>query len=682
MPEAVADEDGGGEGGFVRDPLSCLPLEDWAAASSGGDASLARMLLACARRFLLRHGCAHFDVAEQGWISSVRIFRAMAAIRDDGTVRSAELFRTRDPAAFHVDTRERAASLDEAAWDDRASVFSHLLPPRRTRDVPTVLDYDGTACLAVLPDMVRQFEFLLNADLQRAPAAADIVLAPGPRTSHRPMRPAIRAAFAVALGLIVAREAPLALAAFRARLDGNRLATLGRAGSNGVRAYNWLCGLDRGSCHPASARRRLQAASAYPLAWTLIAGTTGPAAEAVEAERPLAQALASQLGVAESAVRRLASLDAEAAGLAAAPDAAGMVRLAASVARMPPGASPRTPDGWRAFFGALSLADALDRIRQGMPPCGPGLLASAAGKWDGLDARALAQAARGIGDMAHDFHVNAMWPTARHHGVPGWTEARSLDAIIGGRTLSQLAEASAWWHGEQAVIRESLGNLHPFPGRGVSGAKSWPPLHKGGEPWRCANGLIVVPLLDERALVVEHERLGHCVNQYAANCLVGGSHILSVRVADGSKSLGTVEFRQDEIIRLAGKLSEPPDVPVMTLPPGSTQFMREGNDPPRLEAWVALWDYAAALLTGALEVDAKALVAALEIRIASAGTGSVASCYDTSNPAAAADGWFAYLPLLPKSVARRGPAALLGTNPIPWGRQRGAAVDATIAAAA
>lgn len=647
-----------------------MPFATWAEVASGGDPELARLLMGCAARFLLRHGCATFEGGGFGWGACVRLFRAVAAIREDGTVRSVELFRTRDPEAFLLDPAERSASLNEASWDDRAALFSPLQPPRRTREVPTALDFDGSALRSAVPDMVRQFEFLLNSDLRLRPDAADIVLTPGPRGAHRPMRTEFRAAFAATLTSVTGHEAPRALAAFRKLLDAGRLGAIQRAGINGVRAHNWLCGFERASCQPAVARRRLQAVTAYPITWSLIAAPTGHAAEAVSAERPLAPALGKELGIPESAVRRLASLDVESAGLAASPDADGLSRLAARVARMPPGASPRTPAGWRAFLAALSLADRLDGLRDGLPPAGPTLLASAAGKWDALDAEALGQAAQGIGDMARDFHANAMAPAALHHGVDDWTVARSLDAVVGARSLAQLAEASAWWHREQAAIRQSLGDRFPFPGRGRTGASSWPSLHKGGDTWKAANGLVVQPLLDEAALVGEHERLGHCVNQYAPNCLLSGSHILSIRSADGLTSLGTVEFSQEAILVLAGKLAEPPDAPIMSLPPGVVQFKAAHNALPRLEAWVALWDYTSAVLTGALEVDAKGLRLALETRLASAGTGRSVACYDASRGEAAMEAWADYLPLLPKSVARRGPAALLGAGPVLWSRSR------------
>jgi hypothetical protein len=629
--------------------------------AAGGDEGLSRALLGAVLRFRRLCGSRLIDAPAPGYAAIARVYRGLAALAADGTVATADLFHIRRLDAFLADPGERSAALSEAAWDNRATLFASRQPPRRTRDVRSLLDYGGQSLGLAMPDLIRHAEFMINRDLHGHPLAAR-VLAPEPGGSgaHTPLRQEARLGFAAVLGPLAADEARSVLQAFRARLDPARLRALGAAGANSVAAYNWLGGNDGLGSGSELGRRRTQAVTAYPLAWPAIAAPCGSVAEAVGQAKPLAPVLAASLGISEADLRRMNGLGIDGAGLAAAPDLGGMASLARKVSRMPPGRLPGTDRGWRAFFFSAALADAVQALLgDDSGACAARLLASAAGAWDSMDPDMIGQAAGGAADMAADFHANVAEPAAALSGVRGWTARKTFAAVAGGRSLVQIAQASAWWHNSQAGIRARLAGAHPLPNGQVDTA-SWPPLHGGGH-WTAANGLLLVPLVTEAMLVDEHQRMGHCVNRYAPMCLFNGAHILSVR-SPGGVSLATAEFSQAGVLAAAGTLAEPPDAPLIQLPPCVSQFKARHNGVPDPAAWEALWDYAGAIMTGTLKVDGKALQDALADRQKTGRHGRrVATCYDASTADAVRSAWQCYAPMLPRSKAKRGPASLFGS---------------------
>jgi len=589
-------------------------MAGWADSASGGDRAMAGILLAAVSRFLRRHGSSFLENPAPGWLALVRIDRAAAALTDGGLVRSAEFFHIHDIGAFEGGAGERSAALDAASWDDRAALFTRRQPPRRTREEPPSLDWDGAACLRALPGQIRRIEYLLNGDLAGDRRASHVLEEAPPQNpdGHRHIRHGIRTTLEAALRVAQGDAAAAALAAFRGCLDADRLRAMAGAGANSARCHNWLCGQDRLGRDAVLAMRRTQAALAYPVAWPLIAAPVGLVAAAVADARPLVPELALAFGVSETAVRRMGGLTAAAAGLDA-PDACGAERVARTAARMPQGAPPRTEAGWLAFFAAVRLADAASATGG----ASPGLLETAAGRWDSLDAEAVHQAAAGFADMAADLHANLGQPFARGAGVRGWNLAGTAAAIFGGMAIPRIVAASAWWHAAQAGIRTHLGQAFPPPGQ-PGGANAWPPLHTGGA-WTAPNGLVIEVLADRDSLLGEHVRMEHCINGYAPNCLLGGCHILSVRRTGDRTPVGTAEISQDALLPLAGTAAEPPDALLTRLPPGVVQFRARRNGMPAQDGWEALWAYVGAILTGALAIDAEGLAAALAMRRASAG---------------------------------------------------------------
>jgi hypothetical protein len=94
--------------------------------------------------------------------------------------------------------------------------------------------------------------------------------------------------------------------------------------------------------------------------------------------------------------------------------------------------------------------------------------------------------------------------------------------------LRLLADAARWWRGLYRQTGQSQFETQP----------NWPALP--GLPWR--NGALqVVSLCSHSALTEEGERMAHCVADYATFCLLGNSHIVSIRDLAGN-ALSTAEF--------------------------------------------------------------------------------------------------------------------------------------------
>lgn len=644
-------------------------FEPWIKTTASGNRELEALLRNCAERFLSRHSCVFIEEPGPGYRGLVRMFRGIAVITGDGLVRSSELFHVRNIRSFAADPVERAYAIRQASWDDRASLFAQKQPPRQTREAPPILDFDGTNCLRLLPDMYRQFEFLLNSDLFNHPFESQLldetVHARGAVVTkygaHRTLKAEYREGLMAALRSSVQNAAPRALAAFRDCLDQNILNALTRSGANEVGAYNWLCGYEMSETCSDLARNRTQAVTAYPIAWHLLSDRRSRIQDVIRDGEPLTTALSAALGIPENMIRRLNGLGHAEANLTSPPEISGLKRIATKVARMPKGKAPQSQEGWHSYFEAISLVDAVASF-QARTPDGEdlhdSLLRSGAGKWSELDADAIGQAAHGFPDMVADFHANVCSPVARELGIGHWSTGKTVELLAGGRDLSQVAATSAWWHDNQIDLRVNLSTRFPIPGE-FMGVREWPSLLKGENRWRATNGLVVVPLTNEEMLNDEHRRLGHCINGYAPNALFGGSHLLSVRSADDKDTIGTIEICQERVLPLVKSASEPPDAPLMSLPPSVAQFRTRGNRAPVPAGWEALWEFVSGIMTGAIEVDKdyleKDLARRMETRSAQVRR---STSYDDGTHEAIFEAWRLYSPMLPKSVVRRGPKHL------------------------
>lgn len=129
-------------------------------------------------------------------------------------------------------------------------------------------------------------------------------------------------------------------------------------------------------------------------------------------------------------------------------------------------------------------------------------------------------------------------------------------------TRRLLSDAARWWR-----------ELHRQTGPSqLENQPNWPALP--GLPWR-HGALQVVALCSQNALTEEGERLAHCLATYETFCLLGNSHLISVRDLAGN-SLSTAEFALAEnttskikphCVNHAGADNEPP--------PKACQYMLE-----------------------------------------------------------------------------------------------------------
>jgi hypothetical protein len=650
----------------IREPVSqyVVPLMNWCSQAAGGNQQLKAMLTHCCFRHLRRFGCLLIVKPAPGYAALARIFRSALVVHNSGLVQSAELFRIRNLEVFENSVEERIGTFAETSWDNKSASFSPTQPPRRTRETPSCLDWDGSACISFLSDQIRQFEYSLNSACVDLPVAMTL-LEGNNGAAHRKLQTELRKDFGEALRYFVCYEASQVLMQFREYLDREACTLLGYAGANSVHGYNWLMGFQEGQQNLALSCRRKQAVQAFPCAWSLISMPSGRVREAVEMDQPLTKTLAKELGIDEACAKRMNGMRPAWVGFASSPSPEILMAFVHSeVARMPIGRSPKTVDGWRAYRSALVLSKVLRHISVER---GENLLAGVAGSWDSLPSDDLARGAAGFDDMIADFHANLAWPVAKYLGLSLWTKLETMELFAGGRNLIQLASASSWWHANQAEVRAHLGTLFPMVGQARSGKGEWPCLHKQGGPWIATNGLVITPLINEASLHDEHVRLGHCVDTYAAKCLYSGSHILSVRTHDGT-SIATAEISQSSsggvmsILNLVKTLAEPPDAEILSLPPSVIQFRASMNGIPPHAAWQALWEYVSAIMTGALDIDIEELQMGLLHRNAMVKEGAPLTCYDYRVEGALVEAWKCYAPMMPKSAQRKGIDSLKDTR--------------------
>ena len=634
-------------------------IKDWAHSCCGNSQHVANILVHSMNRFLQRHGCSFLADPAPGWLGLVRIHRAAAVLDSNGVVHSIEMLPILDIQEFERNQLERGLVLDSAQWDDNAALFTQVPPPRRTQQEPARLDWNGNECIRRLPDQMWQLELLVNKDLLRHPGADNVLCSPLRETNngHRHFLPEVSLQTTRLIRDIQAKNAAASLDCFRDLLDQDKMEALSSAHANSVGSYNWLAGQQRSGCNKALARLRTQAALAYPVAWSFLTQPVGVVQQAIEDSLPLSPVLASVLGVSESIVRKLNGLTAQGAKISV-PSTQDAVDLASKVARMPPGKVPQTQQGWQAYLCALDACNAAARLLADSR-AGDRLLASASGRWDGMNVEDMHQCSLGLGDMVADLHANLLGPVASLSGLDHWSEYQSIEILLGSRGLEQLAASSLWWHNEQGHIHQLLANTFP-PDKDLNKTRSWAPLH-GSLAWIAANGLQVHALCSENQLVAEHNLMGHCVNQYSGRCLVDGSHILSIRQDGERVPLATAEINGCELLEIAGTYSDVPDSYLTRLPPSVIQFKAARNAVPDTKAWQALWSYIGAILTGGLELDKEGLKNGLARRKASYekyGGRNALACYDHSREQSVMEAWKLYSKALPKALAKRGPRAL------------------------
>jgi hypothetical protein len=138
-----------------------------------------------------------------------------------------------------------------------------------------------------------------------------------------------------------------------------------------------------------------------------------------------------------------------------------------------------------------------------------------------------------LSDIADYIEFVREWCRAIHPEASEFAEHRMADSLLKRYSAMALIQQSDAWHRR---IHEVKVTVSPTVREG--GAIQWPQLP--GLPWT-NNGLSILALTTPEVLQNEGNRLDHCVAAYAHNCILGKSHIVSIRDAD-DQSLTTAEI--------------------------------------------------------------------------------------------------------------------------------------------
>jgi hypothetical protein len=666
----------------LADLVPMDPFEAWIANHGGGHP----LLTAIIRRDLARARRMYASLfipgsPDSGLRAALRVYRGVIILQNDGRVRSTEFFRIHDVDAFFALTTEEAlAVLPGGSWDDKATLFSDARMDFRLDRTPSVFAAAPEQAANYIDTHIRFFEYFINESLRDTPELGDPLLETVPEdeecpvVANRPLKADVREALSAVLRDVTICETLVAQERFLACLDQDVLANMQMAGLNGCRWYNWLAGFSWMEGHMSAelGLRRKQASQAYPIAHCLLVQADHPVNVAMETAQPLIPALATALNVDPKIVKSMNGLTPKAAELAKAPDPQRLAEVVRKVQRLPQGGQkPSTEQDWSAFFASLAFADSIAHVITGgsyqtkgaanAPALADDMLASIGGKWREIDAPGLRQYAHAFPDMVNDLSATLIEPALIHfnrHNQNTWTTARLANLIVSNRSLIQVMDVCAWWHREQAAIHRNLAAA--FPNRDLP-PNFWQPIHLGG--FKAANGLVVVALCDQFMLDEEHKRMGHCVNTYGARCLYDGSHVVSIRTADGTKSISTAELSQSALRDLIGKNKKELTPIIDRLPPGVIQHRGHENKDPSPQAKEALWEYISRVVNKSIAVDIENLEKSLAERRLSYGygrdQGRSTAAYDYRNPQAIEAAWEAYSVAFPNKVRKRGLAELI-----------------------
>lgn len=305
---------------------------------------------------------------------------------------------------------------------------------------------------------------------------------------------------------------------------------------------------------PTVKSNRQQAAETFPGIMSLVAEQAiipnSTAIEtAIDAGRPLVELVSSQLSVRKSTVRFLRNK------VSKIPKFVWRNRfgeICAVLDMLPPEHLPVRSSDWRIFeemwFGSMCLGDSgwyrYSDVRFQPDPlyrhllvglCSAGYEAS-----DKLLHRELGEdKSRRWPKVGEYFDGIRQWCSAGgKYGELNFflrdiAETRLATEFLERYSASELVRQAARWKKElRRAISLEIGSAAPEDFRG------WPALP--GLPY-CLGNLTAIPLTNPDELEIEAHRLNHCVNTYVENCMLGTSHLLSIRTREG-QSLSTAEI--------------------------------------------------------------------------------------------------------------------------------------------
>lgn len=341
------------------------------------------------------------------------------------------------------------------------------------------------------------------------------------------------------------------------------------------------------------ARFRMQAAQAMPILAGLIAESQD-LSRAVDACEPIQPLLTERTGLPKASVKRISKLTipAPAAPLFEAGEAvrgedalgvnrtrrfsvSGVVSLDKAMrhlAELAPDRAPRDDKEWAAFYDVLTgcavpIANAFDlSVKE--------LLDASKGNWveyratlaraadfdpDRFDRRTMALTTIDAIEAIEGFTRTALMPqilsSITETGQPlpvvtGEFLADGFDAsarlVLGNakNVAAHLFEVARRFAGRIPAMMEAEGRLGLPDEEGADrfdryGDNAFPVL---AETFTASNGLIVTPLRNFEALSEEGRRMNHCVGGYTTKARDARCHLFSIRNADGTESLSTLEL--------------------------------------------------------------------------------------------------------------------------------------------
>ncbi len=292
------------------------------------------------------------------------------------------------------------------------------------------------------------------------------------------------------------------------------------------------------------------------------------------------------------------------------------VRFALLLRSVPAAWHPRGEEEWEAFVDLLPVMEAVVdvaepfRERDGAERAAASMLAAGHG-WRALRARFakavgtlhLAHAVNDIDDFVSAFEAQVVTPALALSGLnPGAAllnvdmaaVAAATGILLSGRSVVSAVERSVAWHRRRPGMEAAMAAL---PGRVVRHA-SWP----AGLPDATMGAFRIAVLTSTAALADEGRAgpdadgvhgMGHCVAQYAGDCLSGRSRILSMSTVgpDGAvvrASTVEVGIRDDDYVIV--------------------QHRGSRNEPVPEAARETLYDYLGEVVEGRLPVDRAAFL--------------------------------------------------------------------------
>lgn len=294
-------------------------------------------------------------------------------------------------------------------------------------------------------------------------------------------------------------------------------------------SYSWLCG----------GPRRIQASAVYPVLTPLL-----PAVEAeIDRGDSLNEALSRVTGLPVPVLRRLAGMTWQKLGrvYGALSEGSRGCDLFEMLACLPPERVPMTRRDWQA---AIAVSGRLAGVFGVPPPAG--IVAAAAKDWGAFVALGDSGLFQAFDDAAFAVQtaVDGEWRSGEARSrLMTCPAARAIGKAIAGdgAGLGRLRRFNADWHRGEARRTAAMKVVK----RRVFGERlvSWKPLWPQGS-FECQAGTLEF-LCDEDRLAKEGAELCHCVGSYWRHCLSGGSHIASVRGADGGRSTVEISFCEE-----------------------------------------------------------------------------------------------------------------------------------------